>query len=165
MHCTAETQLNLLFHDQLVAQCWSLCRQTHRTRPPDVHAHTLYCTDPALHHMALQTGYSHTVARVPSRGRPLLALWPLALDRLRVAACVLYRYSTIQIGRHLRRRLLPLLDALEHTVIEPCTFLDRQASEGLWNYFVRHLETPWICFASSHAQWRAPVSDPFQFAR
>ena len=55
--------------------------------------------------------------------------------------------------------------ALEHTVIEPCTLLDRKASEGLWIYFVRHLETPWICFASSHAQWRAPVSDPFQFAR
>ena len=60
MHCTAETQLNLLFHDQPVAQCWSLCRKTHRIRSPDVHVHTLYCTDHALHHMALQTAYSHT---------------------------------------------------------------------------------------------------------
>ena len=67
--------------------------------------------------------------------RLLVALWPLALDRLRVAACVLYRYSTIQIGRHLRRRLLPLLDALIPTAVPvlPCEAAvkdRRQSSEG-----------------------------------
>ena len=91
-------------------------------------------TDPALHHMALQGGYSHTVhSSSLTRDRPLLlALWALGVDRLIVAVYILIRCSTTQIIRRLERKLL-LLDTVEHTLIEPCTstLLDRDASEGL----------------------------------
>ena len=82
-----ETQLNPAVSDWSVSLCASVCQKTHRIRPHDIHAHTVRYTDPALHHMALQGGYSHTVhSSSLTRDRPLLlALWALGVDRLIVA--------------------------------------------------------------------------------
>ena len=66
------TQLNPAVSDWSVSLCASVCRKTHRIRPHDIHAHTMRHTDPALHHMALQGGYSHTVhSSSLTRDRPL----------------------------------------------------------------------------------------------
>ena len=90
--------------------------------------------------MALQNRVQlHRHSSSLTRDRLLLALWALSLNRFGV----LYADSTMQTIRRLQRRLL-LLDALEHTLVEPCmsTLFNQKASEGLWICFVRHLETP-----------------------
>ena len=68
--------------------------KTHRIRSPDVHVHTLYCTDPALHHLALQTAYSHTDTGSKALGGYSAAAGP--------AGPPAYNAAALQ-GRHPRR--------------------------------------------------------------